>query len=96
MYDLKHLSVDQGQKLTFLNIFNLSLQTIRLISSKVEEKVEHVFPMHFDENNTEKIIEEILVLKKVKTYLKPFKQLQFPNILFNDPNLHQILYFFLV
>ena len=71
------------------------MQTVRLISSKVVEKVEkHVFPMHFDDNTTEKIIEEIFVLKKVQTYLKPFKQLQFPNILLNDPNLHQVLHFF--
>ena len=53
-----------------------------------------MFPMHFDEKTTEKIIEEIFVLKKVQTYLKPFKQLQFPNILLNDPNLHEVLHFF--
>ena len=28
---------------------------------------------------------KLVVLKKIQTYLKPFKQLQFLNILFHDP-----------
>ena len=37
---------------------------------------------------------KLSVLKKIQTYLKQFKQLQFPNYLFNDPNFASNIHFF--